>query len=349
MALALVSLAVVIGVIVIVFVNAAGPATAEEGEAATLSGGATAVTDAAASGGKALQFAGGTTSADPVIAAAGDIACSPSDPNWNGGNGTATGCAHKTTAAAVINLNPTAVLALGDNQYEGGALADYNQVYAPSWGQFKNITYPVIGNHEYGNAGAAGYWNYFGDRATPLQPGCRSNCNGWYSFDIGTWHIVALNSECNNVSGGCSATSPQATWLKADLAAHTNKCTLAMWHEPYWAGGVLRSDLVLPLIQVLYDNNADLILNGHDHLYDRYAPQNPQSQVDTARGIRQITVGSGGRDFSGRITNTNQEFQQNTSFGILSLTLHPTSYDWKFIPSTNITAASQDSGTTTCH
>jgi hypothetical protein len=206
MALALVSLAVVIGVIVIVFVNAAGPATAEEGEAATLSGGATAVTDAAASGGKALQFAGGTTSADPVIAAAGDIACSPSDPNWNGGNGTATGCAHKTTAAAVINLNPTAVLALGDNQYEGGALADYNQVYAPSWGQFKNITYPVIGNHEYGNAGAAGYWNYFGDRATPLQPGCRSNCNGWYSFDIGTWHIVALNSECNNVSGGCSAT-----------------------------------------------------------------------------------------------------------------------------------------------
>ena len=233
---------------------------------------------------------------DPVIAAAGDIACDPASPNFNGGNGTTTACRQKYTSDLLVNANLAAVLNLGDAQYECGSLQAFMQSYDLSWGRVKSITYPVVGNHEYqttggvdcttANAGATGYFDYFGSAA-----GTRGQ--GYYSYDIGAWHIVALNSNCAEV-GGCDASSPQGQWLQADLSTHTNMCTLAYFHHPLFSSGTHASSNSLPFWQLLYQYNADLILNGHDHLYERFAPQSPNGMADPINGIRQFTIGTGG-------------------------------------------------------
>jgi hypothetical protein len=322
---------------------------AEVEQGAVLSPAAT-ISDTAVSAGNLVQFKSAVLppSADPVIAAAGDIACASGDSSYKAGAGTATACRQKYTALAASSLNPAAYLVLGDAQYNSGALTEFTKAYDSSWGAFKTKTYPVIGNHEYGNRGGSGYFNYFGDAATPRQPGCRTACQGYYSFDIGSWHLIALNSECTNVPGGCAAGSPQETWLKADLAAHPTACTLAFDHEAYWASSTLKSTAVKPLMQDLYTANADVILSGHSHTYERFGPQDMSNKADSARGLRQFVVGTGGAFFTGVGTAVpNSQVRQATVYGVLQLTLHANSYDWKFVPESGKTYT--DAGTGTCH
>ena len=287
---------------------------------------------------------------DPVIAAAGDIACDPTNSSFNGGNGSSSSCHQKYTSDLLVNAGLAAVLPLGDNQYYCGGYQAFLQSYDLSWGRVKAITHPVVGNHEYltsggtgctsANGGAAGHFNYFG--AAAGQPG-----KGYYSYDIGAWHLIALNSNCGD-AGGCSSGSPQGQWLEADLAAHSNICTLAYWHIPLFSSGGRASSNTQSFWQVLYNHNADLILAGHDHIYERFAPQTPSGTRDTTRGIREFIVGSGGANHTSLATIfANSEVHNVDTYGILKLTLHPTSYDWQFVPEAGKTFT--DSGTTFCH
>ncbi len=287
---------------------------------------------------------------DPVIAVAGDIACDPSNSNFKGGVGSSNSCRQMYTSNLLVGSSLSAVLVLGDNQYYCGGYQAFLQSYDPSWGRVKDITHPAVGNHEYltsggtdcntANAGAAGYFNYFGVAAG--QPG-----HGYYSFDVGTWHLIALNSNCGD-AGGCSATSPQGVWLANDLKTHTNFCTLAFWHIPLFSSGGRANNNSKALWQLLYDNNADLILSAHDHTYERFAPQTPAGTLDNTRGIREFIVGTGGANHTSIVSvAANSEVRNADTFGVLKLTLHPTSYDWQFVPEAGKTFT--DSGTTACH
>lgn len=284
---------------------------------------------------------------DPVIAAAGDIACDPSTAAFNGGAGTAVACRQQSTSDLLAQNGPNGVLTLGDNQYDDGTSSKFSQVFGPSWGRFKSVTRPEAGNHDYVTAGAAGYFDYFNGSGNQTgAAGDRSK--GYYSYDIGTWHLIALNSNCAP-AGGCTAGSPQEQWLKADLAAHPTTCTLAYWHHPRfssgWSGSPTATDA---LFQDLYTANADLVLVGHDHNYERFAPQNPSGGADTARGIREFVVGTGGENFDSLIGGVaNSEVRNYDTFGVLRLTLHPSSYDWTFVPITG--QPFTDSGTQACH
>ena len=287
---------------------------------------------------------------DPVIAAAGDIACDPTSSSFNAGNGTSGSCRQKYTSDLLVNGGYAAVLALGDNQYYCGGYQALLQSYDLSWGRVKSITRPAVGNHEYltsggtgctsANAGAAGYFQYFGAAAgNPSQ--------GYYSYDIGAWHLIALNSNCSS-AGGCGASSPQGQWLEADLTAHTNICTLAYWHIPLFSSGGRASSNTQSIWQTLYNHNADLILSGHDHIYERFAPQTPSGALDTVRGLREFIVGSGGANHTSLASIfANSEVRNVDTYGILKLTLHPTSYDWQFVPEAGKTFT--DSGNTLCH
>jgi hypothetical protein len=288
--------------------------------------------------------------ADPVIAAAGDIACDPSNSNFNGGVGTSNSCRQMEVSDLLVGAGLKAVLALGDNQYYCGGLSAFQQAYDPSWGRVKDITYPSVGNHEYltsggtgcdvSNTGAAGYWDYFGAAA-----GTRGQ--GWYSFDVGAWHIIALNSNCGD-AGGCGSTSAQGQWLRSDLAAHTNACTLAFWHIPLFSSGGRASSNSQSFWDALYSAGADVVLNGHDHIYERFAPQTPSATVDNARGIREFIVGTGGANHTSLTTTAaNSEVRDASTYGVLKMTLHANSYDWQFTPEAGRTFT--DSGTTTCH
>jgi Calcineurin-like phosphoesterase len=231
----------------------------------------------------------------------------------------------------------------------GGSLTDFNAGYDPTWGRFKDITRPVAGNHEYDTTGASGYFNYFGDAATPLQPGCRSLCKGYYSFDQGEWHVVVLNSNCGRTNASCTAGGAQHRWLMADLAAHPQQCTVAVMHHPYWSSSSAKESRVLPFSQALYDANADLVLVAHAHLYERFAPQDPRGAADPARGLREITAGTGGVDFAGTPSTLvpNSEVLKARSFGVLRLTLASGSYSWRF--AADPTMPFIDSGSGTCH
>jgi hypothetical protein len=204
----------------------------------------------------------------------------------------------------------------------------------------KSISHPVPGNHEYRSAGATGYYNYFG--AAAGDPG-----QGWYSFDIGNWHLIALNSECDIV--GCSAGSAQEQWLKADLAAHPNSCTLAYMHRPRWSSAEGGSSIsVQPLIRALYAGKADVLLAGHSHVYERFAPQRPSGALDTDSGLREFVVGSGGDSHGNwKTIRDNSEVRNNDTFGVLKLTLHATSYDWQFVPAAGGTFT--DEGSDECN
>jgi hypothetical protein len=283
----------------------------------------------------APQPASPASSADPVIAAAGDIVCASNTP-------TAATCRHRYTANILKALALDAVLTLGDNQYESGALTDFQRYYNPTWGAVKSITHPSPGNHEYSTPQAAGYFAYFGAAA-----GDRTK--GYYSFNLGSWHIVALNSNCDEV-GGCNRGSPQEVWLRADLAAHQNACTLAYWHHPRFASGsVHEGDAEMDAFwQALYEFQADVVLSGHQHNYERFAPQTPTGAPDSANGIRQFIVGTGGRSLHsfGSTPAPHSVVRDDETFGVLKLTLHPTSYDWEFIPEGGKTFT--DIGTATC-
>jgi hypothetical protein len=287
---------------------------------------------------------------DPVIAAAGDIACDPATSAFNNGLGTSSSCRQKYTSDLLVSMAPSALLDLGDNQYYCGSDQAFLTSYDLSWGRLKSITHPSVGNHEYltsggtgctsANAGAAGYFQYFGAAAGTAG-------QGYYSFDIGTWHIIALNSNCGNV-GGCGSTSAQYKWLQSDLAAHPNQCTLAYWHIPLFSSGGRANAQSLPFWNLLYASHADIVLNGHDHIYERFAPQTPTGALDPVNGITEFIVGTGGADHTSIATVAANSVVRNAStYGVIKLTLHASSIDWQFVPEAGKTFT--DSGTQVCH
>ncbi len=278
-----------------------------------------------------------TTTAPPagdVIAAAGDAVCPPS------GAVTTTTCRQKTVSDLVVN-DPSIVafLPLGDLQYDNGELTNFQTAYDPSYGRFKAITKPAPGNHEYNTANATGYYTYFGSIAgDPTK--------GYYSYDIGTqWHLVALNSNCSVVS--CAAGSPQEQWLRADLAASTRPCTIAYWHHPRWSSGSDHGNdaTVAAFWNALQADGAELVLNGHSHVYERFAPQLP-SEVADPNGIRQITSGTGGKNMTGFTTPVANSEVRFTGFGVLKLTLGNGVYSWKWVNEAGVVG---DQGTGSCH
>jgi Calcineurin-like phosphoesterase len=278
-----------------------------------------------------------TARADPVIAAAGDIAC---------GAGSSEVCAQQATANVIAGIAPTAVVPLGDNQYENGSLSDYQQYYGPSWGKFRAITRPVVGNHEYGTANAAGYFDYFNGVGAVTGPaGPRGK--GYYSFDLGGWHVVALNSNCSAV-GGCSAGSPEETWLRNDLATHPARCTLAVMHHPRWSSDSwgAQTTEVGPLVQALYDGHTDLMLSGHAHTYERFGRQNPSGAADQTKGLTEIIAGTGGYSEFDFLTPKANSIVHALAVGVLKLTLHPTTYDLQFIPTAG--SSFKDTGSGVC-
>jgi len=287
---------------------------------------------------------------DPIIAAAGDIACDPNGPSFKDGLGNENSCHQKYTSDLMVNMNLSAVLPLGDTQYYCGSYSAHMLSYDLSWGRLKTISHPTVGNHEYltdggtgctpENAGAAGYFKYFGEAAG--IPG-----EGYYSFDVGTWHLISLNSNCG-VAGGCSAASPQGQWLQADLAAHKNLCTLAFWHIPLFSSGGRANSNSKLLWEQLYKNDADLILEAHDHIYERFAPMTSEGLFDPDHGIRSFIVGTGGDEHTTIVSiAANSEIREANTFGVLMLTLHSNRYDWQFVPEAGQTFT--DSGTGLCH
>ena len=228
--------------------------------------------------------------ADPVIMAAGDIACDPTDPGYNGGAGIGGPLPPAGHLGSALSTPLDAVLPLGDIQYDSATTARINAVYAPTWGRVKSISRPILGNHESGTA--AGYFDYFNGPGVSDGPaGPRGK--GYYSFDLGAWHLVALNSNCSSVS--CSAGSEQESWLRADLAAHPASCTLAYWHHPRYSSGHDGSNAFMqPLWEALQDAQAELVLSGHSHDYERFAPLDRNGDVDR-RGRHSPVRGRHGR------------------------------------------------------
>jgi acid phosphatase type 7 len=275
-----------------------------------------------------------------ILMAAGDIACRP------GASVTATTCRQQSVSDLLVNEPElTNVLALGDLQYEDGCYSDFvgTGAYNDTWGRKLSITKPVPGNHEYHDPTpcppvASGYYQYFGAAAgDPTK--------GYYSFDLGPWHLIALNSEISHTTS-----SPQVMWLKQDLAAATQPCILAFWHKPRFSSGHHGSATSrAPLWDALYDAGADLVLTGHDHDYERFAPQDKTGQRDDVNGVREFVVGTGGSShsaFSSTI-QPNSEVRDATTFGVLKLTLHALSYEWQFVPEAG--GIFTDSGSVTCH
>ncbi len=285
-----------------------------------------------------------TASADPVIAAAGDIACAPDDPAYNGGEGTATRCRQRATSDLLVGAGLAAVLPLGDIQYPISSLDRIKAVYDPTWGRVRSISRPVLGNHE---GGWMSYFSYFNGRGALDGPAGPTG-KGYYSFDIGSWHLVALNSNCALIA--CAEGSAQEQWLRADLAAHPNSCTLAYWHDPRYSSGHGGSNSFMqPLWAALDDAGAEIVLSASSHNYERFAPLDRNGAVDRANGIRQFVVGTGGAFFTGGLTTSvsGGEIAQNHTFGVLMLTLHPSSYEWRFVPIAG--SSFSDSGTDLCH
>ncbi|GGN58357.1 hypothetical protein GCM10011579_021590 [Streptomyces albiflavescens] len=262
-------------------------------------------------------------SGDPVLVGAGDIS--------NSGTG-------DTSTANLLDNIPGTVFTAGDNVYDSGTATEFATYYDPTWGRHKARTRPAPGNHDYNTSGATGYYNYFGANAGPSG-------QGYYSYDLGNWHVVSLNSEVNMAVG-----SPQEQWLRSNLAASTKPCTLAYWHKPRFTSGANHAPDTStgPLVQALYDNNADVIVAGHNHQYERFAPMNPGGQLDTTRGIRHFVAGMGGAShYSFGTIMPNSEARNSDTYGVLKFTLHANSYDWQFVPEAGKTYA--DSGTTSCH
>ncbi|HEY4906504.1 MAG TPA: metallophosphoesterase [Candidatus Acidoferrum sp.] len=263
-----------------------------------------------------------------VLLAAGDIA-------------DCTNLAGAEATAKILEENAGIVAAIGDLAYPDGTAENF-KCYDQTWGRVKNRTRPAPGNHEFHSQGATFYFEYFGKVAGDPE-------DGFYSFDLGAWHVISLNSECAEI-GGCNEGSREEKWLRSDLAAHPAACTLAYFHKPLFSSGAAHGDApeIRPLYQALYDANADVILAGHDHDYERFAPQDPNGKLDRVRGIREFVVGTGGkshRPFGA--PEATSEVRDTTTFGVLKLTLRPKGYDWKFIPEAG--KSFTDSGSDNCH
>jgi len=311
----------------------------------------------AVAGGRAgTAHATDPSTGDPVIAAVGDMACAPADPNFNGGAGTASSCGEAANSAQ-MQTDPTIdmLLGLGDYQYGCGTAAEYAQSYGPTWGFFNNIIDPTAGNHEYStttnsadgspcpdpNDAGQDYFAYFGAPARPATA-------GEYSFNVGQWHLISLNANCSKTNvGGCAATSPQTKWLQSDLAANTQPCTLAYWHQPRWTANSTNASTYAPWWSVLYSAHVDVVLNGHVHTYARFAPLDPSGTNDPANGIREVIVGTGGESLVSASPSASPAPLVNyRGFGYLRMVLHPTGYDAQFIAATG---AVKDTFSGTCH
>ncbi len=286
---------------------------------------------------------------DPTIVTAGDIACDTTTTQ------TSSKCQEKATSDLAVGLAPTAVLPLGDDQYELGSLSDFRARYDPTWGRLNSISFPVPGNHEYGYIGSSvqptggtGYFSYFGERSHPLDPGCTSQCRSWYSYDIGSWHLIALDSQCG-VVGGCNPGNPQYQWLLNDLNTHPSTCTLAYWHIPLYSSSQDHQPDMVSIFKLLYDKGADVVLSGHAHFYERFGPQDSTGGSDPQRGVSEFLVGTGGRSFfSIRATpSANSEARIANTFGVLQMTLRSGTYDWRFVPTAGSTVS--DQGSASCH
>jgi hypothetical protein len=265
---------------------------------------------------------------DPVMVGAGDISTCTND------NDEAT--------AKLLDGIPGTVFTVGDNVYDGSTAEQFNDCYAPTWGRHKARTKPSVGNHEYDTPGASGYFGYFGAAAGDPN-------KGYYSYDRGEWHVVALNSMCEEV-GGCGPNSPMVGWLKQDLAANEDKaCTLAYFHHPRFSSSKHGDQTHMgPTWDALYAANADVVVSGHDHLYERFAPQRPDGTLDPERGIRQFVVGTGGAShYAVENPQPNSEVRNSDTYGVLRLTLSPGTYGWKFVPVEGKTFT--DSGRQSCH
>ena len=244
--------------------------------------------------------------------------------------------------AALLEKIPGEIFTLGDNSNEQGTLKQYENCFSTTWGRFKERIHPSPGNHDYTYDNGADYHTYFGAAAGP--PGM-----GYYSYDYGSWHIIALNGNCSQV-GGCGEGSPQLDWLKSDLAESTAGCTLAYWHQPRFSSGIHNINFEMTdFWRVLYQAGAEIVLNGHDHIYERFAPQDPDGSPDPLNGIRQFTVGTGGafyRDLGGDPIANSEKIILYT-FGVLKLTLRADRYEWEFIPVAGETESDRGSGI--CH
>lgn len=266
---------------------------------------------------------------DPILVGAGDIAdCA----DLSGAEAT----------ASLLDAIPGTVFTAGDNAYGEGTAQQFRECYGPTWGRHKSRTYPSPGNHEFHSGGATPYFDYFGANAG--DPG-----RGYYSYDLAAWHIIVLNSECDQV-GGCQPGSAEEKWLRQDLQAHPAACTLAYWHKPLFSSGAKHGNdpEVKPFWQDLYEADAEIVIAGHDHDYERFAPQDPDGKPDTSRGIREFVVGTGGkshRPFGSPLPTS--EARNADTFGVLKLTLHPHSYEWEFIAEPG--KAFRDSGSGPCH
>ncbi len=266
---------------------------------------------------------------DPVMVGAGDI-------------GDCGETSDEDTANLLDGIEGT-VFTLGDNAYGNGTADQFERCYDPNWGRHLARTRPATGNHDWGRGNLDGYLGYYGAAATGPDG------ESWYSYDLGTWHVIVLDSSCDEV-GGCDAGSPQMDWLEADLAASDASCTVAYWHHPLFSSGFHGNEKAMrPFWQALYDAGADVVLNGHDHDYERFAPQDPGGKEDREQGIREFVVGTGGTDL--RVfekPKPNSELRLGKVHGVLKMTLHDGSYDWEFIPTPDDSEVT-DSGTAKCH
>jgi len=265
------------------------------------------------------------------------------------GAGDIAGCKEIEGAQATAKLIkqiPGTVFALGDLAYEKGTTAEFQNCYGTTWGAFKDRTRPSPGNHEYAvDARAPAYFQYWGAQAGP-------DTRGYYSYDLGSWHIVSLNTNCTAWNlGGCGKGSPQEEWLRQDLAAHANACVIAYGHHPLFSSGIFPGHAMLPALRDiwrdLYAAHAAIFLAGHEHSYERFAPQDPDGHADPVNGIREFVVGTGGRSHDPLgFAIANSEVRNTNTFGVLKLTLIPGSYSWEFVPVEGETFT--DSGTGFC-
>ena len=262
------------------------------------------------------------------IVAAGDIADCGAD---------GTQFPYATHTAALVEPTDAAILTLGDNTYPIGAPKEFEDCFQPLWGRFRERIRPSPGNHDYMTTNADGYYDYFGDAAGPGR-------RGYYSFDLGRWHVISLNS---NVDAGVG--SAQYAWLQADLAASGALCTLAYWHHPLFSSGPHGNDpRMAAVFGLLHGAGAEIVLVGHDHLYERFAPQDASGQPDFERGIRSFTVGTGGaRLYSLRAPQPNSEVRDDSTHGVLRLVLGADDYEWNFMPAGG--GPPRDHGRTSCH
>ncbi len=255
---------------------------------------------------------------------------------------------HDEATAKLLDGLAGTVATLGDNAYDSGSSVEFAECYGPTWGRHKSRTRPTPGNHEYETDGASGYFGYFGDAATPLDPGCRSDCRGYYSYDLGNWHVIVLNSECIRVPGGCGDGSPQEQWLRAELAAHPG-CQIVATHHPRWSSDSNHgSDRTMQAFwRAAADADVELYLAGHAHDYERFDPMDGNGNA-ISTGVRQFVVGTGGsglHSINDPIANSAKH--NDSAHGVLELTLYSDRYEWSFVPVEG--QSFTDSGEDTCH